>query len=1169
VRVRGEDVPKDAARLELGFAPPGAISEGDPLGARLPATISVSASLPSGTFAWQWVEVRLAAARWLKAAEETAAKDPKEAAVAAERGTALPGVVSVAVRYQGSSGRIEIERAELDAAEASAPNLLSNGGFDSRDPASWPVGWSRPEKYRYFPPALYYLFNTWHNARFENRGFVALDPLIPRSGPASLKMVVPAGDEVQVISAPIALNQAEPRLIEVSAWVRTDQLNMLQIDGLSDTGERLDGFDFIHKAPVSIGTDGWRQLRQVFRPRRPLRSIRLVLAARGVNGYTLGDTGDTPQANVTGAIWWDDVRVFEPESSRADLARRGVKMMPALVPAPGAPYLRDLDPGERLFGGNEMRAVIANPGSPRALSLVWSFTTADGGRFESRSPLRTLASGESAEVTLSYNLRPSLLPPYTEHKGEVSLVDRTGRTIAASALWFSTWSTPVDLELGALYLGPEQKQFVRLNLGFSALAMTQTSSVRLDVIRRRTGEVVTSQQVSATLKDVISQRDRIPMGLREDFTNLLLTELDVGTLPLEPFESPERRFFVRATVLDLKGRSVFTRDSQPFCRQAHAKGVQSGVRSVRIGRDNLLSVNDEPFLPFDAVYGHVPVYDGAGNGRGPYRNLHDLPAWSIYDGFTAKGYTRAEADMNAARYVGGSITARADLERLWTTENRLASTAFVVPSPVFSRAELEKAAGGEAALNANLQFLKDAPMVVSIAPGIEEAFGLFHQATPAQISGLRDIVSSLRAATGKPVMVGHGGYWNRFEFERVPFFDIFDPETEPLYPANLHTDLMPLVAGQEKAIWLRPQMYEDVPYERWRFHVYVELMRGARGFQIAHGPGDTSLFRGLHGELEGLKSALWAQDPGPAVKVWPEMEHWVRRVSNRTYIMAATTRGLTFGRWKWQDDTGSLHGNARVTEGETVARDEANSYGVSETPPKGPSLHGIQYLPGARRFPAGSKVVQWVWLDPKAAPRDLALVAKADGRFTHAAAWGPFALDRFRSGSGLEWFLRNFYRHANGFLGWGQDLLSQAVPYVPREARAMGALPKPGEWTRLEVSLADIGIAGELVDGIGFIHDGGRVFWGRTTIESGSNTLTVWGDSLGPLPESAEGAKIEVQGLRAGTRVKVLFEDREIVAGPGYFVDSFRGQDLYQRFGGGQGAGYGDEPVAFHLYEIP
>lgn len=56
---------------------------------------------------------------------------------------------------------------------------------------------------------------------------------------------------------------------------------------------------------------------------------------------------------------------------------------------------------------------------------------------------------------------------------------------------------------------------------------------------------------------------------------------------------------------------------------------------------------------------------------------------------------------------------------------------------------------------------------------------------------------------------------------------------------------------------------------------------------------------------------------------------------------------------------------------------------------------------------------------------------------------------------------------------------------------------------------------------------------------------------------------------RVGTRIKVLFEDREIIAGPGFFVDDFRGEDLYQRFGGGPGVGYGGAPVALHIYEIP
>ena len=84
---------------------------------------------------------------------------------------------------------------------------------------------------------------------------------------------------------------------------------MLQIDAEDEKGRRLDGFNFIHKAPLSIGTDDWRLVRQVFRPRAPVKSLRLLLCARGVNGYTLDDTGPQPQHNVVGTVWWDDVRL--------------------------------------------------------------------------------------------------------------------------------------------------------------------------------------------------------------------------------------------------------------------------------------------------------------------------------------------------------------------------------------------------------------------------------------------------------------------------------------------------------------------------------------------------------------------------------------------------------------------------------------------------------------------------------------------------------------------------------------------------------------------------------------------------------------------------------------------------------------------------------------------
>ena len=62
--------------------------------------------------------------------------------------------------------------------------------------------------------------------------------------------------------------------------------------------------------------------------------------------------------------------------------------------------------------------------------------------------------------------------------------------------------------------------------------------------------------------------------------------------------------------------------------------------------------------------------------------------------------------------------------------------------------------------------------------------------------------------------------------------------------------------------------------------------------------------------------------------------------------------------------------------------------------------------------------------------------------------------------------------------------------------------------------------------------------------------------------------RIAIDGLKSETRVRVLFEDRELKAADAFFIDDFRGQDLYQRFGGEPTTGYGDTPVAVHIYEI-
>ena len=45
------------------------------------------------------------------------------------------------------------------------------------------------------------------------------------------------------------------------------------------------------------------------------------------------------------------------------------------------------------------------------------------------------------------------------------------------------------------------------------------------------------------------------------------------------------------------------------------------------------------------------------------------------------------------------------------------------------------------------------------------------------------------------------------------------------------------------------------------------------------------------------------------------------------------------------------------------------------------------------------------------------------------------------------------------------------------------------------------------------------------------------------VPAALARTKITAGGLRAGTRVRVLFEDRALTAGEGSFVGDFRGRD--------------------------
>ncbi len=86
----------------------------------------------------------------------------------------------------------------------------------------------------------------------------------------------------------------------------------------------------------------------------------------------------------------------------------------------------------------------------------------------------------------------------------------------------------------------------------------------------------------------------------------------------------------------------------------------------------------------------------------------------------------------------------------------------------------------------------------------------------------------------------------------------------------------------------------------------------------------------------------------------------------------------------------------------------------------------------------------WVYLDPENPPQAI-MLSFNDGSWEHRAYWGP-------------------------------DVFPYGETNTPGR-RKMGALPKPGEWVKLEVPAATVNLVGRTVRGMSFSAHGGRAIW--------------------------------------------------------------------------------------------
>lgn len=205
-------------------------------------------------------------------------------------------------------------------------------------------------------------------------------------------------------------------------------------------------------------------------------------------------------------------------------------------------------------------------------------------------------------------------------------------------------------------------------------------------------------------------------------------------------------------------------------------------------------------------------------------------------------------------------------------------------------------------------------------------------------------------------------------------------------------------------------------------------------------PTQESALRDIDDELTKLERIFKASSPG----LEAEQAEW----ENEVRSLLESTEQTDF---VWIDDA---QANGGRTEGtwEFVGKNEApvfsKLYSRKQTAePEKTVQHAFRGANRTFTVAEGDQLFAYVWLDPESPPETVMLQWN-DGTWDHRAFWGE---DKINFG----------------------EIGSDTPAHKP-----MGSLPAVGEWVRLEVDPADVGLNPESVlNGIAFVQFGGTAYW--------------------------------------------------------------------------------------------
>jgi hypothetical protein len=1127
---------------------------------------------------------------------------PGAVAGALSKGPRPAGLVAAGLSLKATStGQgILLDDVQLRSGEEPALyTLIPNAGFEELDKDGYPAGWSRPKKsLRYFG-STYYVWRDWSHFMDLNRGSSTVDDLVVRSGRHSFRMTVPPGDDRHIESAAIALKQSTPRRLFVQFDYNSYLLANLMVQVVDEQGREIFADNF------TPGTsDGWQTYRAEFLPRRaqqkpgalsaggdlygplgdpvPVRACRVRVGVKGVNGSAMDDVNEWVNVHHGGVVWLDNIVLAETDSTSAELATRGLKTYPVGGSGP-ALTVENIDLGERLYGANKATITLAN----RAAAPVAGMLTMNlsGPYFETDPrkagyavsaagqetmepapprikdqivavPYKIEAKGQ-ASISLPYHISQLLKDWRSEYRVTITLDKKRFFTIS-----LGTWSQQALVDVEKCYPFAEDKTLtVLMNLGVTEKTLARVKRLHVAIRKVRDDKTIFSTEVADFPKTTAGfNLAPLPEGYQGDNTNFLRLQLPLTGLPIHPQTRPVRDHYIYVAGFDTKGQVVFRGKSPRFGRmEAHTEKLEA-IHTVTIHPNNYLLVNGIPFF----TRGHIWMQQNFGPSPFAHRNTD----WKRY-GFNVRAGTQsplADSNPKDARFNPG-------VSELWSLHNTYLGSQMIVPKgPLTDK------------IKADIHKWLTQPNVLGIhfvpwegRPAGTDAEAVTYAAAVKAEIGSRPLWIS--AGWYAPAVCGDLAGWRA-----VLGHDWFMPENNAYFqPSQLDREILPRKHDKPCVLGSYPNVFNDTPYNVQRFEQWTEIIRGHTGSMQIGKPGDPSLMAGMNGELRFVETFLWSKDKTPAVQVEPAVPHLTRATRKAVYLLATNAGPIIGGDWQW---------NTKLPGGGRAAHTGAAFWNRLHDVMKDYYSHWYHDSP---TFTSAKqdKLIQYVYLPKGAKVECLLLMARADGEWKHHAVWGRFNHAAFTDSGVRLWMALDMHQMSWGSLGLGfcgpeghnpkNPMLLQYTLTAP-QFHELGKLPASGMWVRLEAPIETLGLTGKLVDGFAFVSKGSKVWWGQTLLIHKGKEQVLCDGSAGIPPAALKRVRFHIAGLKAGTKIKVCFEERDITAQAGYFEDDLSGEEGYRNlwvglygdrlgergyYGDGVFYNYNWGRVAARLYEVP